>query len=214
MNLEAIKKLLTILDRSFKRKALGLQIYLVIGVLFESIGLGMVIPLVAVITDAGASQKNIFIKLIKNITGDIGTTGLILIVLLSFILFYVFKTVFLSFLVSKQSRFTQGLSRSISTRLYRGYLFQSYSFFMDKNSGVLMKNVISEISSFTAYVQAIMFLQTEISILVGVVVTLLILEPVGALIVFCFVGGASYLLFSFSKKESVYGVKTDSYMMG
>lgn len=212
MNPEALKKLLSILDRSFKRRALGLQIYLVIGVLFESVGLGMVIPLVAVITDDGKSQKNIFIKLIKNITGDISNTSLILIVLLSFILFYLIKTIFLSFLVSKQSRFTQGLSRSISTRLYKGYLFQPYSFFMDKNSGVLMKNVISEISAFTAYVQAIMFLQTEVSILVGVIVTLLILEPVGALIVFCFVGGASYLLFSFSKKRiSVWGKNRQLY---
>ncbi len=201
MNRDAIKKLLAILDASFKRRALVLQGYLIIGVLFESIGLGMVIPLVAVITNDGDSDKNIFIRLIKNVTGEVSNTQLILIVLISFILFYVIKTIFLSFLVSKQSGFTQGLSRSISTRLYKGYLFQPYSFFMDKNSGVLMKNVISEISSFTAYVQAVMFLQTELSVLAGIVVTLFILEPVGAIIVFCFVGGVSYILFSVSKKR-------------
>lgn len=201
MNLATIQKLLSILESPFKKKALGLQVYLVIGVVFESIGLGMVIPLVAVITDDGASDKNMFIRAIKNITGNISNASLIFIVLACFVLFYVLKTIFLSFLVWKQSEFTQGLSRSISTRLYRGYLFQPYSFFMDKNSGVLMKNVVAEISSFTAFVQSVMFLQTEISVLAGIVVTLLILEPVGAVIVFCFVGGISYILFAFSKKR-------------
>ncbi len=212
MNLLTLKKLLFILESPFKKKAIVLQVYLVIGVLFESVGLGMVIPLVAVITDDGASGKNIFIRAILKISGDINHTSLILIVLLCFILFYVIKTIFLSFLVLKQSAFTQGLSRNISTRLYRGYLFQPYSFFMDKNSGVLMKNVIAEISSFTAYVQAVMFLQTEISVLAGIVVTLLVLEPVGAMMVFCFVGGVSYILFSFSKKRiSVWGKNRQLY---
>lgn len=201
MNLVTIQKLLSILESPFKKKALGLQVYLVIGVLFESVGLGMIIPLVAVITDDGASDKNMFIRAIKNITGHISNASLIFIVLACFVLFYVMKTIFLSFLVWKQSEFTQGLSRSISTRLYKGYLFQPYSFFMDKNSGVLMKNVVAEISSFTAFVQSVMFLQTEISVLAGIVVTLLILEPVGAVIVFCFVGGISYILFAFSKKR-------------
>lgn len=201
MNLVTIQKLLSILESPFKKKALGLQVYLVIGVVFESVGLGMIIPLVAVITDDGASDRNMFIRAIKNITGNISNASLIFIVLACFVLFYVMKTIFLSFLVWKQSEFTQGLSRSISTRLYKGYLFQPYSFFMDKNSGVLMKNVVAEISSFTAFVQSVMFLQTEISVLAGIVVTLLVLEPVGAVIVFCFVGGVSYILFAFSKKR-------------
>jgi ABC-type multidrug transport system fused ATPase/permease subunit len=177
-----------------------------IGVLFESVGIGLVIPLVQVIMDPVVSEHSFFIRAIKSITGEIGKQQLVLAVLACFVLFYVIKTVFLSFMVWKQSEFTQGLSRSVSTRLYKGYLFQPYTFFLDKNSGVLMKNVISEVSSFTAYVQAVMYLQTELSVLVGIVATLFYLQPVGALIIFIFVGGVSYLLFSFSKKRvSVWG---------
>ena len=201
MDKATFKKLLTILDASFKRQALFLQVFLVIGVLFESVGLGMIIPLVAVITDPNASQQNFFIRGLKSVTGEISNANLVFVVLGCFVLFYVIKTLFLSFLVWKQSAFTQGLSRNVSTRLYRGYLLQPYAFFLDKNSGVLMKNVVSEISAFTGYVQGFMFLQTEISVLAGIVATLFYLQPVGALIVFCFVGGVSYLLFSFSKKK-------------
>ena len=201
MDKATFKKLLTILDASFKRQALFLQVFLVIGVLFESVGLGMIIPLVAVITDPKASQQNFFIKGLKSVTGEISNANLVFVVLGCFVFFYVIKTVFLSFLVWKQSAFTQGLSRNVSTRLYRGYLLQPYAFFLDKNSGVLMKNVVSEISAFTGYVQGFMYLQTELSVLAGIVATLFYLQPVGALIVFCFVGGVSYLLFSFSKKK-------------
>ena len=201
MDLSSVKKILSILDSSFKKRAFVLQIYLVIGVLFESVGLGMVIPLVAVITDDGSSRSLFFIQFIKRFTGDITKNELVFVVLGCFVLFYLVKTLFLSFLVWKQSAFTQGLSRTVSTGLYKGYLFQPYSFFMDSNSGVLMKNVVAEISSFTAFVQALMFLQTEISVLVGIVVTLLLLEPVGALIVFSFIGLVSYGLLRFSKKK-------------
>ncbi len=45
------------MEKPFKRKALFLQIYLVIGVLFESAGLGLVIPLVAVVTDVEHSDR-------------------------------------------------------------------------------------------------------------------------------------------------------------
>lgn len=197
-----------ILERSFKRKALLLQLFLIVGVLFESIGMGMVVPLVVVITDSKAAAENIFIKAIKSVTGELGNSQLIFIVLGCFVLFYVIKTIFLSFLVWKQSEFTQGLSRNVSTRLYRGYLLQPYTFFLDKNSGILMKNVVSEVSSFTGYIQGLMYLQTEMSVLLGIVTTLLILQPIGAIIVFCFVGGVSYLLFSFSKKRvTVWGVE-------
>jgi ABC-type multidrug transport system fused ATPase/permease subunit len=150
---------------------------------------------------------------VKNVTGDISSQQLVLIVLGCFVLFYIVKTIFLSFTVWKQSEFTQGLSRNVSTRLYKGYLFQPYSFFLDKNSGVLMKNVISEVGAFTGFVQAFMYLQTEISVLLGIVGTLFFLQPMGALIVFVFVGGVSYLLFNFSKEKVSVWERTGNSMM-
>ncbi|MES2372490.1 MAG: ABC transporter ATP-binding protein [Bacteroidota bacterium] len=212
MDRTTLKKLLFVLDRPFKRKAVTLQGYLLIGVLFESLGMGLIIPLVAVIMNPKASEQNFFIRNLKNVTGDVSNQQLVFIVLGCFVLFYIIKTIFLSFVVWKQSEFTQGLSRNVSTRLYKGYLLQPYTFFLDKNSGVLMKNVISEVSTFTGFVQSLMYLQTEISVLVGVVATLLFLQPMGAIIVFIFVGGVSYLLFSFSKKKvSVWGRSRQQY---
>jgi ABC-type multidrug transport system fused ATPase/permease subunit len=212
MDRTTLKKLLFILDGSFKRKAVILQVYLVIGVLFESVGLGLIIPLVTVIMDPKASEQSFFIRGLKNITGEISNQQLIFIVLGCFILFYIIKTIFLSFMVWKQSEFTQGLSHNVSTRLYKGYLFQPYTFFLDKNSGILMKNVISEVSAFTGFVQGFMYLQTEISVLLGVVGTLLFLQPMGALIVFVFVGGVGYLLFSFSKRKvTIWGKSRQQY---
>ncbi|NCI49019.1 ABC transporter ATP-binding protein [Sediminibacterium roseum] len=207
-----LKKLLFIVESPFRKKAAVLQVYLLIGVLFESVGLGLIIPLVQVIMDPKGSEQSIVIRIIRKITGDIGTQQLVLAVLVAFVLFYVIKTVFLSFLVLKQSEFTQGLSRNVSSRLYKGYLFQPYAFFLDKNSGVLMKNITTEISAFTAFVQAVMYMQVELSVLAGIVVTLFYLQPVGALIIFAFVGGVSYLLFSFSKRRiSVWGKERQLY---
>ncbi len=212
MDLATIKKLLAILERPFKRKALFLQVYLVIGGLFESVGLGLIIPLVAVITDTEKSDQHFFTRAIKNMTGEISNSKLVFIVLACFVIFYVIKTIFLSFLVWKQSEFTQGLSRNVSARLYKGYLFQPYTFFLDKNSGILIKNIVSEISSLNGFLQALMQMQTEISVLAGIVATLFYLQPLGAVIVFGFVGSVSYILFSLSKKKvTVWGKERQKY---
>lgn len=196
-----IRRLFGVLDASFKKKAYLLQFFLLIGVVFESIGLGMIIPLVNVITDADASGSNLFIRMVRSIAGDVSGQQLVVITLAGFVLFYLVKTIFLSFLVWKQTEFTQGLSRNVSDRLFSGYIHQPYVFFLDKNSGVLMKNIMSEVGSLTAYLQAFMQMQTELSVLLGIVITLFFLEPVGALIVFAFVGGVSYLLVRVTKRR-------------
>lgn len=203
MNTGTIKKLLSILEKNFRNKALVLQVLLLIGVLFESIGLGMLIPLVTIITDVKAADQHVFVHFIKGFVGNISNQQLVFIVLGIFTLFYCIKTLFLSYLTWRQTEFTLGLSRNISTRLYRGYLFQPYVFFLDKNSALLMRNILSEVGSITGYVQAIMYLQTEISVLFGITVTLFLIEPFGASVVFLFVGSISYLLFFISKKKLV-----------
>ena len=201
MNISAIKKIWIMLESSFKKKALLLQVYLLIGVLFESVGLGMMIPLVNVVTDVHAADKNIFIRFLKSHMHNTSDGGLIITVLSCFVFIYFLKTLFISFLLWKQNEFTLGLTRNISTRLFKGYLFQPYVYFLDKNSAILLRNVQSEVSSVNGYMQNFMFLQTEISVLIGIVATLFYLEPYGAIVVFCFVGSVSYLLFFFSKKK-------------
>jgi ABC-type multidrug transport system fused ATPase/permease subunit len=201
MKFETIKKLLAILEPSFKKSAVLLQIYLIIGVLFESVGLGMLIPLVNVITDAGSSGKNVVLRFIKDHIHGISDGSLILMVLAGFVFIYFLKTVFVSFMIWKQNQFTMDLTRNVSTRLFHGYVFQPYVFFLDKNSAYLMRNVQVEVSSITAYVQGVMFIQTEVSVLIGILATLLFLEPYGAVIILAFVGITSYLLFSFSRRK-------------
>ncbi len=201
MKTGTIRKLLSILDNKFKKKAIVLQVLLLIGVFFESIGLGMLIPLVNVITDTRAAEKNFFIGFLKDNFQIVSDTKLIITSLFCFVLMYFIKTIFISFLLWKQNEFTLGLTRNISTRLFKGYLFQPYAYFLDKNSAILLRNVQSEVSSVNGYVQAIMYLQTEISVLVGIVFTLFYLEPYGAIVVFCFVGSVSYLLFFFTREK-------------
>ena len=201
MNFIAIKKLYVMFEKPFRKKALGLQFLLLIGVFFEGVGLGLLIPLVSVIMDINNAKQNKFIHFVRGIVGDISDQQFIYLILGIFLVFYCIKTIFLSFLTWQQTEFTQSLSLNLSSRLYRGYLFQPYIYFLDKNSAILMRNILSEVNSATSYVAGIMSLQTEISVIIGVLTTLFFLEPFGAIIVFCFIGTVSYVLFSFSKKK-------------
>ncbi|MES2003005.1 MAG: ABC transporter ATP-binding protein [Bacteroidota bacterium] len=207
-----LKQLFSVLEPYFRKQAFMLQCFLLIGVLFESVGLGMIVPLIKIVTDTSLASQSGPSRWIPELFGNVSANQKLWIVIVFFILFYIVKTIFISLLVWKQSSFIQGLSQNISTRLYRRYLFQPYAFFIENNTAILMKQVVSEVHSFTGFVQSFLFLQTELAVLLGIVVTLLVLEPVSALLIFCFVGGVSYLLFYFSRKKiSAWGKDRQQY---
>jgi hypothetical protein len=88
MKMETIKKLLSILESPFRKKAVALQFYLILGVLFESVGLGMVIPLVNVITDTNEAKNKPFVHFLQGLFGNMPNQQLVLVVLISFVFFY------------------------------------------------------------------------------------------------------------------------------
>lgn len=76
-----------------------------------------------------------------------------------------------------QLRFLLMLEYSLSKRLVEGYLFQSYSWFLSRNSAELGKNILSEVS--TVLYNCLMPLMTIISqgaIAVGILVLLILVD--------------------------------------
>jgi ABC-type multidrug transport system fused ATPase/permease subunit len=200
MSLSTFGKVKRLLTPAIRKKAIILQLLLLVSVLFEAIGLGLIIPVVNELTGAkpvgavGVTLQHFFQARLNGVSALFLFLGI-------FVGFYIVKTFFLTYLVSRQTRFNQELSEDISGRMLDSYLHRPYTFFLDQHSGVLTKNITSEVNSFVAYIQALLQLQTELSIVFGIMISLLWLQPVGAILVFVLVGGASILLVRVSRKR-------------
>ena len=97
--------------------------------------------------------------------------------ILSFILFsFIFKNFFLLFYNFKLFQLTNSIQVNISKKLFNNYLNQSYSFFFNKNSSFLIRNLTVEIERFANYITAVGILISEILIISFISVMLFFLN--------------------------------------
>ena len=173
-----------------------------IGMLFETVGIGLVIPAIALMTqtnlpDMHPAFRSIFIALGSPTQVELVRDGM-----LTLFGFYVVKTLFLICMSWKQNKFIFSVQASLSSRLFTGYLKQPWSFHLQHNSAQLIRNVTNEVNMFASTaLQSGMGLITEGFVLMGIVVFLVIIEPVGTLVVMSILFLAAW---SFQKSTQFY----------
>lgn len=177
-----------------QRRAAGLLlVMMLIGMVLETVGIGLVIPMLGLLTaqDPAASYPMLH-PLLQKLGGpsreDLVVAGMLVLVGL-----YGFKTLFLAFLAWNESRFVFGIQANLSQRLFTGYLRQPWAFHLQRNSAQLIRNTTSEINQFTnGALLPGMLLLTESLVLIGIGVLLLVVEPLGALVVVGALGFAAW----------------------
>ena len=97
---------------------------------------------------------------------------------------YLFKGFFLAFQTWYQTSFSFSLTADISNTLFRGYINQDYDYHLVRNSSDILRNITTEVGTFSSVIQSGIVILSEISIVVSIVVLLFIVNPLGAIISF------------------------------
>lgn len=121
--------------------------------------------------------------------------------MLALVLVYALKVGFLAYLAWKQAQFVFGLDSSLSRNMFRGYLYQPYTFHMQCNSAQLIRNVTGEISQFTTAITAASMLIAELLVLVGVAGLLMWAEPIGACLVIASLGVSGLVFYRITRNR-------------
>lgn len=188
------RKLGAILNRAEKKDVAIILLLLIIGMILETLGVGLVVPVLALIANPKIiSHYPVAVSLLSSM-GNPQPMVLAAGAMAALILAYAIKVTFLAFLAWRQAKFIFGLDAALSERLFSGYLMQPYVFHLERNSAQLIRNVTGEIAQFTTGVSAACMLATESLVLIGIACLLLIAEPVGAIVV-VFTMGVSGLFF-------------------
>ena len=175
-----LKKLNFLLSASQKRELITLAILMLIGMLFEMAGLGMLIPAMGLMLNSDIEGKYPAVKPYLEALGNPNQTQLVIWGMLILVMVYLIKAIYLVFLSWRQSRFTAALSADLSRNLFFGYLCQPYNFHLQRNSAELLRNIQSEIAQFTTVSQSVISLSIEFSVVVGVAFMMFLVEPLGA----------------------------------
>lgn len=180
-----IQKFNYLLPTSFKKSIVFLFILMFLGMLFEMLGVGILLPALAIILNPNIVDDYPQAQFIIELIGNIPHSKLILFGLLSIIVIYVLKAFFLIFVNWQQNNFSISLSKTLEDLLFKGYLNQPYTFHLNRNSAVLLRN-FNELGHLTEMTQAFIGLIIEISAIIGVLCLIIFIEPKGAFIVASF----------------------------
>jgi len=160
------KKILYFFNKNQKKSLLLLFCFMLISTILEMAGLGFIFSIVGTLGSTNI-KNNLFINKLSNFF-ELDKTEIFLYLLLVFLLFYIIKIVFLIFYHWYESKFLYSYKEYLSSKVFREYLNQNFSFFYNRNSSEFMRNLITEVDQFTLYLISFLKLILEIAILVGI----------------------------------------------
>lgn len=199
--IQSIKKVKDLLSKKRKQRALTLVFLLIIGMILEMLGIGLILPVLTIMIDPNTLKESF---LITNSYFDLSHYSQVQLIsgcMVFIILLYLVKSIFFWFLNIVQSKFIFGVSEDISNNIFKGYLYLPFSFHAKFNSSQLLRNVQAEVIQFTYAIQSLMNLTTEFFLSLAVTVFLFFMEPVGTSIIFFILAIVSFVIYRITKTK-------------
>jgi len=159
-------KFLYFFDQKQKRSLTILFCFMAISTILEMIGLGFIFSIVGALNSAEINN-NLFINNLINIF-KINQNEIFVYLLIIFLTFYIIKIIFLSFYNWFESNFLYSFREFLSSRVFKKYLNQNFSFFYNRNSSEFIRNLMTEVEHFILYLISILKLFLEIIIVLGI----------------------------------------------
>lgn len=162
--------------------------------ILETFGIALVIPIMSTILEQSSSiraQLSIFVPYISKLTDK----EFIVLGILFLLTFYLLKAIVIIIYIYKKSKLEAEIQYFFSGRLFNNYLNESYEFHIENNSSFLLRNVTQETDNLKHATNAFLGLLSELLIMIGIMIFLLIFEPISTVIIF-FVGCILYLAYN------------------
>jgi ABC-type multidrug transport system fused ATPase/permease subunit len=184
--------ILTPAERASGIKVLALM---VVGMLLETVGVGIIIPALTLLTQQDVAMKYPVMQDALHALGNPTQAQLAIGGMIALVAMYMVKALFLAYLAFRQTGYAFAVQARLSQHLFATYLGQPYTFHLQRNTAQLIQNAVDEVNVFThkAMLPGLILL-TEVLVLFGIACLMLMVEPLGALVV-VFVMGAAALGF-------------------
>ena len=193
-------KAFSILQKHQLKKLPLIIIAMIIGTLFEAIGLGLIIPLIDLISE----NNNRFIALLLHIPW-LNDQNILPAFILIIAALYLLKGFFLAGEAWLIGRYVFDFKKYIVNTLMERYLAENYEFHLMNNSALLLRNLTIEANQFISNVlMPILKIMTECILIITICILLFLIEPGGVVIIFTFLALLSFIFYWFIGKYSSY----------
>jgi len=171
--MNSINLIFKIATNKQKNKLFFILFLIIVSMLLETLSIGIIIPFLSLSTNQSL-DPNIekLVQLAENLIPlDVPT-----ILIISLLFIFLLKNIYLIFNHRVQSKFFETIKLDLSKRLFNKYLEEDYSFYLGRNTSILLRNITTEIGSFVQYVASALVLLAEIVVFIGIVSLLLFVD--------------------------------------
>ena len=188
--IETVKIVWKLFTNSNRIAFTRIVVMVIIGMFLETISLGIVVPIIGILTQDDYQQKYPFIV---DIFGNLSREELISAVMVAMVLIYIVRSLFLFWSLWIQKGFSASVSGRLSQSLFSTYLRQPYMFHLQRNSSTLMRNAKNATAIVTCGVDPFLVLLTDGLVAIAMFALLIAVEPVGTLAVLLVFGLSTFV---------------------
>lgn len=209
---DQINRIMYILNGSQKKYGCIVLLMTFGGAILEMFGVSVIIPLVQVLLTPDQLLQNKYIRIFINIfnleTVNQVVAGIIILV----IALYVFKNLYLILLSLVRSKYSCKVQRELSVQMLDSYMKRDYEFFLNKNTGDLIRGVTTDITGVYSVIYQGLRIITEVLTLVCICVYICLCDWIMAtvmiiLAIICLL----IIVFVFRKYMGILGEKNWKY---
>ncbi|MCR5177576.1 MAG: ABC transporter ATP-binding protein/permease [Lachnospiraceae bacterium] len=176
-----LKKLYTIFGSKQKTQFFGLGIMILIGGLFETLGVSMMVPVMTAVTDP-ASVRDMIAQYepVRGIAQALGILEsdirLIVTMLVFLILLFIVKNTYLLLLARRQSTFISRTRNEMISRVMREFLNRPYEDYLGADIPTVFRITDSDIPKMFSLVLALLNLSTELVVSICICIVLFVVN--------------------------------------
>lgn len=187
-----IKNIFQILGKKDQKYFIFIFFLIFISVFLELLGISLVIPITQYLL-FDSHKLVLFDHYLENIFGFFHKyfSNKVIISALLMISIYLFKTILLIIIFFLQAKFSWHVQKNISQNLIQKYIFQTHLYHTNKNSSEVVRNIVTEVSSFNGIILSSCIFFSEILITIGISLFLMWYNLESAIILlFIFIGSS------------------------
>lgn len=163
-----------ILNKRQKRNLIILLCVVFLSMGFETLGLGVLVPIIKLALDINAAES--IINKLNYLHINLEPENARKFVLICSLILFTFKFISHNISIYLKSRFSYNLNAHISNKIYSIYINRGYNSHVKYNSGDLINTVQVEVPNLIAYINSIISIITELLLFSGVLILLLIVN--------------------------------------
>jgi ATP-binding cassette, subfamily B, bacterial PglK len=202
--LETVRKILELLNPRERRNFYLLTGLALVAGLFEMVGVALILPFLAVVTDPEVVHTNVILSSIYTTLGFTSNRGFLVflgLAVLGFVVFSLFVRLASIFTIA---RFSNMRAYSLSRQLVANYLHQPYAWFLNRNSASLGTVILSLVDQVVqGGLIPVMRIFAHLAVVMALLVLLVLVEPVVALLSAAVFGGSYIAIFLFARRTLI-----------